>query len=288
VAEFIQNIKAQRMGSELYYKIEVDNQTKFLLLVANLRKDSDNRSVDILGTVIDVTTQKKAERDMLIAERLSQTGKIARTIAHEVRNPLTSLNLALEQLKDEIPQDDDLKSYTEVIERNAGRIEQLIGEMLNSSKPKELNLALTPIGEVVEAAVALTIDRINLNQIKLEKNIAEEMPRVLLDKEKMKLAFLNIFINAVEAMEPGKGILKIETKFSGGFVIVSIGDNGRGIARGDIDKLFDPFYTAKPGGMGLGLTTTKNILSSHNATIEVRSTVNVGTHFFIYFKLAEF
>jgi len=108
--------------------------------------------------------------------------------------------------------DDSLRSYTEVIERNAGRIEQLIGEMLNSSKPKELNLALTNMDDVVEEAIALTVDRINLNQIKLEKCYGEELPRVLLDREKMKIAFLNIFINAVEAMEPGKGILKIETK----------------------------------------------------------------------------
>jgi signal transduction histidine kinase/CHASE3 domain sensor protein len=289
VEDFIQNIRIKRSGSELYYRIEVDGQIKYVLLVPNLSEDSDVRSVDILGAVIDVTTQKKAERDMLIAERLSMTGKIARTIAHEVRNPLTSLNLALEQLKDEMPQNNDsLKSYTEVIERNAGRIEQLIGEMLNSSKPKELNLALTNMGEVVEEAIALTIDRINLNQIKLEKSYGEELPRVLLDKEKMKIAFLNIVINAVEAMEPNKGILKIETKRKDGFVIVSISDNGKGIAPRDIDRLFDPFYTGKAGGMGLGLTTAKNILSSHNATIEVRSAVNAGTSFYVNFKLAEY
>jgi signal transduction histidine kinase len=160
--------------------------------------------------------------------------------------------------------------------------------MLNSSKPKELNLALTDMGDVVEEAIALTIDRINLNQIKLEKSYGEQLPRVLLDKEKMKIAFLNIVINAVEAMVPNQGILKIETKKKGGFVIVSISDNGKGIAPRDMDRLFDPFYTDKAGGMGLGLTTTKNILSSHNATIEVRSAVNTGTSFYIYFKLAEY
>jgi signal transduction histidine kinase/CHASE3 domain sensor protein len=291
VGDFIQKVRVKRSGSELNYRIEVGGQIKYVLLVPNLSEDSgsDGLSVDILGAVIDVTTQKKAERDMLIAERLSMTGKIARTIAHEVRNPLTSLTLALEQLKDEMPQDDDsLSSYTEVIERNAGRIEQLIGEMLNSSKPKELNLALTNMGDVVEEAIALTIDRINLNQIKLEKCYGEELPRVLLDKEKMKIAFLNIFINAVEAMEPSKGILKIETKRKDGFVIVSISDNGKGIAPRDIDRLFDPFYTGKAGGMGLGLTTAKNILSSHNATIEVRSAINAGTSFYVNFKLAEY
>lgn len=241
------------------------------------------------GIVHDLTMRKKAERDMIIAERLSMTGKIARTIAHEVRNPLTNLNLALEQLKDEMPQNNEsVKLYSDIIERNAGRIEQLIGEMLNSSKPKELHLELTPITDVLEDTIALSIDRMNLNQIKLEKSYAEDLPRVLLDREKIKIALLNIVINAVEAMEPGKGLLKINTLLTNGSIIISITDNGKGISSDDIEKLFDPFHTAKPGGMGLGLTSTKNILSSHSAEVEVRSKLNEGTTFSIYFKLPEY
>jgi PAS domain S-box-containing protein len=241
------------------------------------------------GIVHDLTMRKKAERDMIIAERLSMTGKIARTIAHEVRNPLTNLNLALEQLKDEMPRENEsVKLYSDIIERNAARIEQLIGEMLNSSKPKELHLELTPIAQVIEETIELTIDRMNLNQIKLEKSFALDLPRVLVDKEKIKIALLNIIINAVEAMEPGKGQLKIVSELTSGSIVISITDNGKGINSEDIDKLFDPFHTAKPGGMGLGLTSTKNILSSHSAEIEVKSKLNEGTTFLIYFKLPEY
>jgi two-component system, sporulation sensor kinase E len=185
-----------------------------------------------------------------------------------------------------MPKDDSFKIYTDVIERNANRIEQLIDEMLNLSKPKELNLELTAIADVIQETIALTIDRMNLNQIKLEISYGDELPRILLDKEKMKIAFLNIIINAIEAMQPGKGILKIETKLKDGFEIVSMIDNGKGIAPEEIEKLFDPFYTDKQGGMGLGLTSTKNILSSHSATVEVRSALEKGTTFSIYFKLA--
>jgi len=233
--------------------------------------------------------RKKAEKDMIIAERLSMTGKIARTIAHEVRNPLTNLNLALEQLKDEMPMNNEsVKLYSDIIERNAARIEQLIGEMLNSSRPKELYLELTPIEEILEETISLTIDRMNLNQIKLEKVYDEDLPRILVDKEKIKIALLNIVINAVEAMEPGKGLLKIKAMLVNGTIIVSITDNGKGIIPEDIEKLFDPFHTAKPGGMGLGLTSTKNILNSHSAEIEVKSKINEGTTFSIYFKLPEY
>ncbi len=240
------------------------------------------------GIVHDLTMRKKAERDMLIAERLSMTGKIARTIAHEVRNPLTNLTLAFDQLKEELPENNaDVKLYSEIIERNANRIEQLISEMLSSSKPRELNLELIPISEILEETLALSVDRINLNQIKLEKNYPANLPRILLDKEKIKIALLNIIINGLEAMQPGTGVLKISAEVKNGNVVTCINDNGKGIAQEDLEKLFDPFYTDKPAGMGLGLTSTKNILNSHSAEIEVTSALGAGTTFYISFKLPE-
>jgi PAS domain S-box-containing protein len=240
------------------------------------------------GIVHDLTLRKKAEKDMLLAERLSMTGKIARTIAHEVRNPLTNLTLALDQLQDEIPdKNESVRLYSDIIQRNANRIEELIGEMLNSSRPKDLDLALVPLEDIVEETLSMANDRINLNQIKLEKNIQRGLPRLLADKEKLKIALLNIIINAIEAMQPAKGILKLDVKLTDGFGVICIADNGKGIELENLEKLFDPFYTNKEGGMGLGLTSTKNILNSHSATVEVKSKVNEGTTFCIYFKLPE-
>jgi signal transduction histidine kinase len=181
----------------------------------------------------------------------------------------------------------DVKLYCEIIERNSNRIEQLISEMLSSSKPKDLNLELTPVNDILEQTLNLSIDRINLNQIKLEKNIASDLPRVLLDREKIKIAFLNIIINGLEAMQPGQGILRVVTEQKNGCVVTQISDNGKGIPLEEIEKLFDPFYTDKPGGMGLGLTSTKNILNSHNAEVEVVSAVGQGTTFSISFKLPQ-
>lgn len=240
------------------------------------------------GIIYDLTLRKKAEKDMLVAERLSMTGKLARTIAHEVRNPLTNLNLALEHLRDEMPKDNEaVQLYSEIIERNAKRIDTLITEMLNSSKPKDLNLELADVTDILNDTILLATDSINLHQIKLEKNYAKSLPRILVDREKLKIAFLNIIVNAVDAMERGKGELRVDVQLNLSTIIVRISDNGKGIPAEDLEKLFDPFFTEKPGGMGLGLTSTKNILSSHNATVEVESTVKKGTSFIIYFKLAE-
>lgn len=240
------------------------------------------------GIIYDLTLRKKAEKDMLVAERLSMTGKLARTIAHEVRNPLTNLNLALEHLRDEMPKDNEsVQLYSEIIERNAKRIDTLITEMLNSSKPKELNLELADVTDILNETIILATDSINLNQVKLQKSYVKNLPRILVDREKLKIAFLNIIVNAIEAMEPGKGELAVDVTLKENTILVTVSDNGKGIPVEDIEKLFDPFFTEKKGGMGLGLTSTKNIISSHNASIEVESTVRKGTSFIIYFKLSE-
>jgi signal transduction histidine kinase len=225
---------------------------------------------------------------MLIAERLSLTGKIARTIAHEVRNPLTNINLALDQMRSEIQQGDELvQLYSDIIERNALRIEQLVGEMLNSSKPKELHLELSPINEILDNTLELASDRIRLRQIVLKKNYDASLPKVLVDKEKIKIAFLNIIINAVEAMVAEQGVLTVSAYLNqaGDMLTVEISDNGKGIAQSDLRRLFDPFFTDKQSGIGLGLTSTKSILNSHHADVDVTSEVGVGTTFFVRFTL---
>jgi len=238
------------------------------------------------GIIHDLTLRKQAETDMLIAERLSLTGKIARTLAHEVRNPLTNLNLALEQLRSELlPDSDSGKLYADIIERNSDRIEQLVSEMLNSSKSKELTFKLYPVDEVLNDTIALAIDRIKLNGIHLVKRYDPDLPQILVDKEKIQIALLNIVINAIEAMTPGKGILTVTASLDTTFVIVKITDNGKGIPESALKRLFEPFFTDKETGMGLGLTSTKNILTSHNAGIEVTSELGKGTNFTIEFKI---
>ncbi len=240
------------------------------------------------GIVRDLTVRKKAENEMLNAERLSLTGKIARTIAHEVRNPLTNLSLALDQLRDEIPSGNELgKLYGDIIERNANRIEQLMGEMLNSSKPRKLRLALAPVNEIIDDALNHAKDRLNLNQIELIINYQDSLPEILVDREKIKIALLNIFINAIEAMTPGKGVLTITVSADADLLTILVSDNGKGIPASDLGKLFDPFFTSKQNGMGLGLASTKNIIISHGAHMLVKSELNKGTTFSINFKTTD-
>ena len=268
--------------------VHKDGTKKWCLLNCVFIPDQSSDFCCYQGIIHDITLRKKTEKNMMEAERLSMTGKMARIVAHEIRNPLTNLNLALEHLKDEmLPANETFRLYSDIIQRNANRIEHLIGEMLNSSKPNELHLDLASVNGVVDETIALAIDRINLKQIKLERAFSENLPRILVDKEKIKIALLNIVINAVEAMPEKEGALLIRTDQQNSSIIISITDNGKGISADEMDKLFEPFFTAKPSGLGLGLTSTKNILDSHNSDIHVMSEQGKGTTFNVLFKLAE-
>lgn len=238
--------------------------------------------------VQDLTARKLAESEMLIAERLSMTGKIARSLAHEIRNPLTNLNLALAQLRDEFPSDNvTVILYEDIIQRNAVRIEALISEILRASRPDHLELELHSVIDVIEGALALANDRLDLKKIEVLLDYSGSFSRILVDKNRLETALLNIFINAIESMAERVGRLTIRVFEQNKTISILISDNGRGIPANDLPRLFDPFFTSKPTGMGLGLTSTKNIINSLSANITVSSEVNVGTSFKLIFKLAE-
>jgi PAS domain S-box-containing protein len=262
-----------------------DKEAKTCLFNCVFIPDQADEFCGYQGIIRDLTLWKKAEMDMMVAEKLSMTGKLARTIAHEIRNPLTNLNLALDNLKEEIPEDDQIGIYTEIIQRSSNRIETLIGDLLNSSKPKELQLELIDLDVILADILELVKDRANLKQIKIEEKREANLPRIYVDREKLSIALVNILINGIEAIDHSEGRLFIGTRLNENSIFLSIEDNGTGIDKEDIKRIFDPFYTSKSQGTGLGLTSTLNILSSHNVGIQVTSKVGSGTVFDVEFPL---
>jgi PAS domain S-box-containing protein len=233
------------------------------------------------GIIRDNTKQKENEQQLLRAEKLGMTGRLARSIAHEVRNPLTNINLSLEQMTAEMKEDSDEMMYSGIIKRNSDRINNLITELLNSAKPTKVNLTPTVLDEFVPKALELAHDRIKLKSVKLHQRYGAEGLKANIDPNQLKTALLNIFINAIEAMENKAGILTIETKVENRQLWIEISDNGEGIDTDKLNNLFDAFYTGKRTGMGLGLTTTQNIINAHKATIAVESELGIGTKFTI-------
>ncbi|MFY0598883.1 MAG: PAS domain S-box protein [Cyclobacteriaceae bacterium] len=251
---------------------------------ASIPSEDDSDEKSFIGVIRDMTKRKQAEREIIQAEKLSMTGKIARTIAHEVRNPLTNLTLALEQLKDEVSDDlEDADLYFSIISRNADRIGKLITDLLNSSKPKNLQLKKTSFNQLAEEALELVKDRLNLQSMELEKSLDENLPPLMLDGDQIKVALLNLFINAIEAMKPEIGKLNVKSFTKDELVFFEISDNGKGISRKDMNDLFEPFFTGKKEGTGLGLTTVQNIIHGHKGKIKAESEIGKGTTFIITF-----
>jgi PAS domain S-box-containing protein len=228
----------------------------------------------------DLTKERKSEQRIMRAEKLGMTGRIARSIAHEVRNPLTNINLALDQLSDEFKAHESAQMYLELIGRNSERINKLITELLNSAKPSTLKIEPNSTKKLLDDTLSLAEDRLRLKGIELKRKETEDL-QLPFDYVNLKTALLNIIINAIEAMPEEKGELAINYYSSLDEVHIEISDNGVGIDEETLKQLFDPFFTGKRKGMGLGLTSTQNIIQQHGGNIDVESEVGLGTTFTI-------
>lgn len=237
------------------------------------------------GLIHDITNLKKAERANILVEKLAATGRLVRTLAHEVRNPLNNINMSVEQLGHGL-EVEEAPLYLDIIQRNSKRIGDLITELLDSSRPSELNFERCVLQAVMDDSISEAMDRITLQRTNMQIRYCDEPCFVMGSSEKLKIAFLNIIINAVEAMAVNEGELEVEMETNGLLHKVLIRDNGSGIPEENLSRLFEPYFTSKRNGMGLGLAATLNILQAHKAHIDVSSVVGEGTTFVITFPSA--
>ena len=216
-------------------------------------------------------------------EKFASTGRIARIIAHEVRNPLTNIDLAISLIKKDVNKENkELDFLFEMITRNSNRINQLITELLNATRFTDLVFVKTSVSSILNEAIDMAGDRTELNNIVVQKEFSPVFDQVMVDAEKLKIAFLNIIINAIESMSAKEnGILQLTTKSENGKCVVEISDNGTGMDENELSKLFEAYYTTKPKGNGLGLTNTQNIILNHKGSIEVKSKPGEGSRFII-------
>jgi PAS domain S-box-containing protein len=227
----------------------------------------------------DITQQVQVQLEKEALERFANIGKVSRLLAHEVRNPLTNINLAVESLHDE-SKDENLSNYLSIIERNSIRINRIITELLNSTRPTVLEYGPMQVAAVLEESLIMAKDRINLKHITIKKQFQDNLPVINGDKDKLGLAFLNIIINAIEAMPNDGGVLELMAALDRSRnIVVSIKDNGIGMDAETINSVFRPFFSKKNGGTGLGLASTQNIVLTHKGKVEVSSEPGRGTTF---------
>ena len=258
---------------------EGERKTGIFSLTAPL---DSTENVYYQGLVHDITNLRKAEKANLMMEKLGATGRLVRTLAHEVRNPLNNINMSVEQLIHS-PETQEADLFLDIIQRNSKRIGDLITELLDSARPTDLIFERSTLQAVMDDSIAEALDRITLQRINMQIRYCNEPCYIMANKEKLKIAFLNIIINAVEAIPAGTGELDIDIQTANFIHKVIIKDNGCGIPEENLSRLFEPYFTSKRNGMGLGLASTLNILQSHKAHVDVSSAINEGTTFVITF-----
>jgi signal transduction histidine kinase len=215
-------------------------------------------------------------------EKMEAANRLARTLAHEIRNPLTNINLSLDHLRYQNLEQAQ-QHFLDIILRNSKRINDILSDLLASSTPSKLTLVPNNLQDIVDESLAIALDRIMLKKIKLQVQYSDSPIEVLSDFDQLKIAFLNIIINGIEAMEENIGKMIISIEENPNAWLVKISDNGSGISKENISRLFEPYFTAKRNGMGLGLTSSLNILKSHHAEVDVDSEIDKGTTFIVSF-----
>lgn len=282
---FIHNLSSG-ISIEDYSTSLYSNTGKIIPCIISVTITNSNTNQNyIQGIIHDITNLKKAEKSVLQLEKMAATSRLIRTLAHEVRNPLNNITISASQLQSEITEPEP-SLYLDIIKRNSIRIDNLITELLHSSNPKDNFHKATCLQHIVDEVVAAANDRITLKRIKLTVDYPSAPISIMADNQNLKLALLNILINATEAVKDNSGLISIYIANKEQKAVLQVTDNGCGISEENINRIFEPYYTSKQTGAGLGLSFTLSIMKAHGANTDVVSGRGEGTTFTITFPVS--
>jgi len=235
----------------------------------------------LTGALIDreLLIRKKQEQTQLQLERthkLSMVGQLAAGVAHEIKNPLASIKGAVEILVDKSTPAEDKTEFKDIAVKEIKRVDSTIGEFLDFARPKELKFEKVDMGSLVNAAARQLETQLEKSNIRIKTDLEDKI-YISGDYEKIHQVLLNLILNAADALNHG-GSIEINLKRMGDkSICLGVRDNGSGIEDAELQKVFDPFYTTKSSGTGLGLAVVKSIIEKHNGSIEIKSRLGEGT-----------
>lgn len=234
----------------------------------------------VAGICRDITSRMEMERQIRESENLAHIGQLATSLAHEIRNPLSSVKMNIQILLKKAHFDGNDKRRMEIMTSEISRLEKILAEMLDFAKPISLHLETVSIQDVLDSCLDIMEVRIKEKDILVKKNYSKGVPKALIDRDKMEQAVINVLLNSVEVLPKG-GFIGIETRRadrSGRSIRIELWDNGPGICEEDIPYVFDPFFSKKKKGTGLGLTNAKKIVEAHGGSVSIRAEER-GTRF---------
>jgi signal transduction histidine kinase len=235
---------------------------------------------------------KESQEQLIHAEKLTSVGQLAASVAHEINNPLagvlTYTKLLAKKIAGDTLRKEDALGYLSKMESEINRCSRIIRNLLDFSRQAEPRLKLVDINQVLEQVLAMVGHQAQMQKVEIVREFGSPLPEVMADFDQLQQVFMNLALNAIQAMSGG-GKLSLRTLVIDGEVKIDIQDTGSGISRENLSKLFTPFFTTKGKGLGvgLGLAVVQSIVERHKGKIRVQSEVGRGTTFSVYFNVCD-
>ena len=247
----------------------------------------DGERMGALVTLRDLDSLESINTQLQVSERLAALGRITAGVAHEVKNPLNSMRLWLENLKESLPAEADgaSRQAVQVLDKEIDRLDAVVKRFLDFTRPMDIRLEATQLAELLREVLEVAQPQLQKSNIQLAQLLPIDVPEVYVDRALLKQAVLNPVLNAAEAM-PGGGQLRLVLSRRGEAAEITVGDTGKGIPLENRQKIFQLFFTTRPGGSGIGLASTFRIVQLLNGSIDFTSEVGRGTTFRIELPLA--
>ncbi|BCR05521.1 sensor histidine kinase [Desulfuromonas versatilis] len=223
------------------------------------------------------------EEQLRRADRLSALGELSAGMAHEIRNPLGSIRGTAEILRDGIDPADKRYEFSQILIKEVDRLNRVVQEFLEFARPASPERGVVSVNEALREVLTLTAQQALKAAVEVHFE-AEEIPRLAGNQEQLKQAFLNLVLNALQAM-PGGGVLSVRTHCEAKLATIEFTDTGQGIPAENLQRIFNPFFTTRRDGTGLGLAITHRIIQGHGGRIQAQSRLGEGTRFLIHIPI---
>lgn len=238
--------------------------------------DEEGQYIGYMFILKDLSEVRHLELQVRQREKLAAVGNLAAGIAHEVRNPLSSIKGYISYFGSLFPAESENRKIARITTDEVDRVNRVISELLEFARPADLRPSLTNIGELIDHALKVVSHEASAAGVAISKKLDEKLPEMLVDPDRLLQVLLNILINAIQAMDNG-GEITIFTKTEGSTLIVAVADNGKGISADDQAHIFNPYFTTKKTGTGLGMAIVHKIMETHGGSVDVYSEKDVGT-----------
>jgi len=280
MAEILSDISGDDVRDEELEVRDLRNNTHILSLRRSLMKDQNGK---ILGNVVvfrDVTETRRLELEAQRNRSLASLGQLAAGVAHEIRNPLGAISGFAELISRSLSEDDNRLKYASRILDEVRHLDRLVGDILDFARPSPPLLDQIEINEVLEESIEIAVSKCGNPLVEFSRRLKNGLPLVLADRNQLRQVFANVMINAVDALD-GAGKISVRSRVSqkGGHLEIEIVDNGPGMEKSVLENVFNPFFTTKEQGTGLGLAVAYKIVEAHDGRIEIESEPGQGALF---------